>query len=50
MPLNDTDAGSNFRLRHAHCGGVPRPIPVRAITLWRRHARKGAGINPALNK
>ena len=31
-PLNETDAGSNFRLRHAHGGGLPTARPTGS--LW----------------
>ena len=54
-PLNETDAGSNFRLRHAHGGGVPRPVqpavygggrPIRAKTYGkkREHGRKSGNF------
>jgi hypothetical protein len=42
-PLNETDAGSNFRLRHAHGGGVPRPVQpaVYGSTCWHWTGRAG---------
>jgi dihydropteroate synthase len=42
-PLNETDAGSNFRLRHAHGGGVPRPVQpaVYGSTCWWWTGRAG---------
>ena len=42
-PLNETDAGSNFRLRHAHGGGVPRPVQpaVYGSSCWCWTGRAG---------
>jgi hypothetical protein len=42
-PLNETDAGANFRLRHAHGGGVPRPVQpvVYGSTCWHWTGRAG---------
>ena len=42
-PLNETDSGANFRLRHAHGGGVPRPVQpaVYGSTCWHWTGRAG---------
>jgi hypothetical protein len=42
-PHFETDAGANSRLRHAHGGGVPRPIQtaVYGSTCWHWAGRAG---------
>jgi hypothetical protein len=42
-PLNETDAGFTFRLRHAHGGGGRRPVQsaVYGLTCWCWTGRAG---------